>query len=100
MLRAGDYVALIRHATATAGREGSEARPDDCETQRKLTDQGRAEARTLGERFRAEGVRVGKVLTSLWCRCRETATLMDVGTPEVATVFNAPHLLPPNAPPN
>ena len=42
----------------------------------------------LGARFRAHGVRVEKVLSSEWCRCRDTATLMDLGAVETAPTFN------------
>jgi phosphohistidine phosphatase SixA len=88
-LRAGGQVALVRHA-ATAGGAGDPAgfRLDDCATQRNLTDKGRSEARRLGERFRAERVSVAKVLSSQWCRCRETAALMDLGPAELAATFN------------
>ena len=48
---------------------------DDCALQRNLDDQGRAEARRLGEQFRSSNTRVGAVLSSQWCRTRETARL-------------------------
>ena len=88
-LRAGGHVALVRHA-ATAGGAGDPPglRIDDCATQRNLTDKGRNEARRLGERFRAAGVAVGKVMSSQWCRCRETAALMDLGPIEPAATLN------------
>jgi phosphohistidine phosphatase SixA len=88
-LRAGGHVALVRHA-ATAGGAGDPPgfRLEDCATQRNLTDTGRADARALGERFRAHGVAVDKVLSSEWCRCRDTAMLMGVGPIEIAPTFN------------
>jgi phosphohistidine phosphatase SixA len=88
-LRDGSRVALVRHA-ATPGGVGDPPgfRLDDCATQRPLTEKGRAQARQLGERFRAERIVVGKVLSSQWCRCRETAALMDVGPIEEAPTFN------------
>ena len=88
-LRAGGHVALVRHA-GTGGGSGDPPgfRLDDCATQRNLTDKGRAEAGLLGERFRAEAVAVGKVLSSQWCRCIETVALMGLGTPELAPTFN------------
>jgi broad specificity phosphatase PhoE len=88
-LRAGGHVALVRHA-ATAGGAGDPPgfRLEDCATQRNLTDKGRSDARQLGERFRAEGVAVGKVMSSQWCRCRETAALMDLGPIEPAATLN------------
>jgi phosphohistidine phosphatase SixA len=88
-LRAGGTVALIRHA-ATPGGVGDPPgfRLEDCTTQRNLTDKGRAQARWLGERFRAERIAVTKVLSSQWCRCRETAALMDIGSIEEAATLN------------
>lgn len=88
-LRAGGYVALVRHA-GTAGGSGDPPgfKLEDCATQRNLTDKGRAQARALGERFRAERVAVGKVLSSQWCRCRETAALMGLEEIEPAPTFN------------
>ena len=88
-LRADGYVALIRHASAP-GPVGDPAdyKLDDCATQRNLSEQGRAEARALGERFRMQGVKIGKVVSSQWCRCRQTAELMNIGPVEVAPAFN------------
>ena len=86
---AGGHVALVRHA-GTVGGAGDPPgfRLDDCATQRNLTLKGRGEARRLGELFRIQEVPVGKVLSSQWCRCIETVTLMGLGTPELAPTFN------------
>ena len=88
-LRGDGHVALIRHASAP-GPAGDPAdyKLDDCATQRNLSEQGRAEARVLGERFRTERVKVGKVVSSQWCRCRQTAELMNIGPIEDAPTFN------------
>ena len=88
-LRADGYVALIRHASAP-GPAGDPAdyKLDDCATQRNLSEQGRTEARALGERFRTQRVKVGKIVSSEWCRCRQTAELMNIGPVEVAPTFN------------
>jgi broad specificity phosphatase PhoE len=75
-LRTGGLVILMRHASTVAGLGDPKGlRIGDCATQRNLSDEGRAEARRIGERFRAERVPIAQVLTSPWCRCRETAML-------------------------
>ncbi|MGC2438582.1 MAG: histidine phosphatase family protein, partial [Pseudolabrys sp.] len=81
--------ALILHASAP-GPAGDPAdyTLDDCATQRNLSEQGRAEARALGERFRTQQVKVGKIVSSQWCRCRQTAELMNIGPVEDAPTFN------------
>jgi phosphohistidine phosphatase SixA len=88
-LRSGGHVALVRH-TATAGGAGDPPgfRLEDCATQRNLVDKGRDQARRLGERFRAEGIAVGKVMSSQWCRCQETAALLALGPVEMSATFN------------
>lgn len=51
----------------------------DCSTQRNLSDAGRAEARAVGDRLRAAGVKFDRVLSSEWCRTIETAKLLALG---------------------
>jgi broad specificity phosphatase PhoE len=46
-----------------------------CETQRNLDEQSRAEARAIGQAVRALGIPVGAVLSSGYCRTRDTAAL-------------------------
>ena len=48
---------------------------EDCATQRNLTDQGRAEARALGEHVKRLKIPIGEVLASPYCRTMETARL-------------------------
>jgi len=83
-LAKGGHVALIRHGNAPPGYGGDPPgfRIDDCKMQRNLDDQGRGEARALGEAFRTHGVRLDRILSSPWCRCLETARLMAVGPVE------------------
>ena len=57
-----------------------EFRIGDCETQRNLDDEGRAQARRFGERLRKAGVeKEAAVYSSQWCRCMETAELLGLG---------------------
>ncbi len=75
LLARGGQVILLRHATAPGVGDPPGFRLDDCATQRNLSAEGREEARRIGETFRARGVPVGRVLSSRWCRCLETARL-------------------------
>jgi phosphohistidine phosphatase SixA len=88
-LRGDGHVALIRHAPAP-GPVGDpfDYKLDDCTTQRNLSEQGRAEAQALGARFRMQQVKVGKVVSSQWCRCKQTAELMNIGPVEDVPTFN------------
>lgn len=74
-LRAGGAVMVIRHARAPGVGDPPEFRLDDCATQRNLSEDGREQARGIGLRLRAENVRIGRVLSSRWCRALDTARL-------------------------
>lgn len=75
-LRAGGLVLLVRHAETDPGAGDPPGfRLEDCATQRNLNAAGRDQARRFGEALRRERVPVERVLSSEWCRCRDTATL-------------------------
>ena len=82
-LRQGGYIIYMRHGPTNKAEQpkeqallkAGEFRLDDCSTQRKLSAEGREEARRIGEAFASRGIPVGEVLSSQWCRCLETARL-------------------------
>ena len=73
--RSGGVALLMRHATAPGTFDPDGFRLNDCPTQRNLSDAGRDEARRIGAHLKKRGIIPGEVLTSQWCRCRETAAL-------------------------
>jgi phosphohistidine phosphatase SixA len=75
----GGHVALMRHALAPGTGDPEHFRLDDCSTQRNLDQTGREQARRTGQAFRERGVEIGRVLSSQWCRCLETAELLALG---------------------
>lgn len=82
-------IILFRHAIAPGVGDPEQFRLNDCATQRNLDDAGRAQARAIGDQLRKANIKVGKVLSSQWCRTRETATLLNVGTPVDEPAFNS-----------
>ena len=82
-------IVLFRHATAPGTGDPAGFVLGDCATQRNLDEKGRAEARAIGEGFERRGIAVGRVLTSQWCRARETAELAFPGRPEEEPAFNS-----------
>ena len=83
------HVLLLRHAHAPGSGDPEGMVMGDCATQRNLDERGRAQAKALGERLRAAGLMGVRVYTSQWCRCRETARLLDVGTVEELVALNS-----------
>jgi hypothetical protein len=78
-LRQGGVVIAFRHM-----------RLDDCRTQRNLGEAGRAQAQRLGRWFGEQRLVPEQVLSSPWCRCRDTATLA-FGRGEVWAPLGSPH---------
>jgi broad specificity phosphatase PhoE len=74
-LRTSGAVVVLRHSYAPGAFDPPDARLDDCSTQRNLDDNGRAQARRIGEVFRRKGIAVAAVLSSPRCRCLDTARL-------------------------
>ena len=83
------YVVLIRHALAPGTGDPSNFQLDDCSTQRNLSEEGQAQANRIGEAFRSRQIPVARVLSSQWCRCLETAELMDLGAVEPLPALNS-----------
>jgi broad specificity phosphatase PhoE len=79
VLAEGHGVAMIRHALAPGIGDPAHFDIDDCDTQRNLSDPGREQARRLGSRFHDNGIHGAAVYSSQWCRCMETAELLDLG---------------------
>jgi len=79
-LKAGGHVVYIRHAD-----EGRDSRDSSTEwwrcgaTLAVLSDEGRAQARAVGEGFRRNGIKVDRVLSSEYCRVEQTAELLHLG---------------------
>ena len=79
-LRTGrGYVVMLRHALAPGTGDPAGFRLGDCSTQRNLSAEGRRQAIAIGAQWRRERMPVDRVLTSRWCRARDTARLLAVG---------------------
>jgi phosphohistidine phosphatase SixA len=81
--------ALMRHAIAPGTGDPAEFTLGDCTTQRNLDDTGREQARQTGERIRAMGIELTSILTSQWCRCVDTARLLDLGPVQEEPALNS-----------
>ncbi len=93
-LRSGAAVAMIRHAVAPGIGDPDHFRLDDCATQRNLSAEGQRQAQAIGAAFRANDITAAQVLSSRWCRCLDTARLLDLGTvqpfPPLDSFFSTP----------
>lgn len=76
LVREGSQVVLMRHARVTGETEPMDFAIANCATQRRLSEQGRTQARRIGALFAARAAPVDRVLASRTCRATETATLV------------------------
>lgn len=84
MLKDGNSLVFIRHAQTTPGvGDPPNMKLADCSTQRNLDDTGRRQAAALGEAWRKRNLPIGRVLSSPWCRCIDTASLAFVRPPAI-----------------
>ena len=74
-LKEGGKLIFIRHAYAPGNGDPNNFNLKDCSTQRNLSEDGRKQAQQIGEFFRKNKIKIEKVLSSEWCRCKETAKI-------------------------
>jgi len=72
-------VVFMRHALAPGNGDPNHFDLDSCATQRNLDEEGRQQAKRIGEKLRDREVRFAAIYSSEWCRCRETAELLNMG---------------------
>ena len=72
-LQKGGKLIFIRHAYAPGGGDPDNFDINDCNTQRNLSDSGRVQSQKIGNFFKKNKISIGKVYSSEWCRCKETA---------------------------
>ena len=72
-------VIFFRHALAPGFGDPAKFRVDDCATQRNLDWRGREQSKRIGNVFKSLEFATDIVHSSPWCRCLETARLMDIG---------------------
>lgn len=83
------YIVIMRHAEAPGTGDPANFKLGDCSTQRNLSASGRAQATELGQEFRRRKIQVIRVLSSQWCRCLETARLLNLGRVEPFSALNS-----------
>lgn len=91
-LQKGGYIIYFRHGRTQLDQVGLETgnRAEGkinfarCDTQRNLSDEGRAELKAAGEAFRQAAIPLDKTYASPYCRTKETAAFLVAGTPSGA----------------
>ncbi len=72
-LQDGGKIVMIRHAYAPGSGDPNNFSIKDCSTQRNLSKNGILQSKMIGKFFRENQIPIDIVLTSEWCRCKDTA---------------------------
>ena len=73
ILRDNGKIIFIRHAYAPGGGDPDGFDIANCASQRNLNSEGIAQSKRIGKFFEENDIIIDKVLSSEWCRCKETA---------------------------
>jgi len=91
-LKDGKKIIFIRHAYAPGNGDPNNFNLNDCSTQRNLSENGKNQAKYIGIFFTKNKIKIDKVLSSEWCRCKETAKIAfkDYSTNNFLNSFYSP----------
>ena len=99
-MQEGGAVLMIRHAEAPGTGDPAGFILDECRTQRNLNEDGKQQARAIGDWLRDRGTQHARVFSSQWCRCLDTARLMDLGEVRPLSPLNSFYQRPQEREPN
>ena len=78
-LKESNKLIFIRHSIAPGSGDPINFDILDCSTQRNLNYLGINQSKKIGQFFLKNNIKIDKVISSQWCRCKETATLLNMG---------------------
>ena len=75
ILKKKNNIIFIRHAIAPGNGDPPNFDISDCSTQRNLSKEGELQALKIGNFFKKNEIKLTKVVSSEWCRCKDTAKI-------------------------
>ena len=88
----GRHVLLMRHADAPGFGDPKGYQLNQCATQRNLGEAGKRQSQIIGQWLKSQGISNARVFSSPWCRCLDTAKLLNLGpvttAPELGSFFD------------
>ncbi len=85
----GQHVLLMRHADAPGFGDPAGYQLDQCSTQRNLGEYGKKQAALIGVWLKQQGITSANVMSSPWCRCIDTAKLLNLGKVQLAPALGS-----------
>ena len=88
-LKEGGKLIFIRHAYAPGNGDPKNFDINNCLTQRNLNDEGRKQSAEIGKFFIKHNIPINNVISSEWCRCKETASIAFYGNYQTKFFLNS-----------
>jgi len=83
-LQDGQHVLLMRHADAPGYGDPAGYIIGQCSTQRNLDEYGKKQSKAIGVWLSQQGIKSAEIFSSPWCRCLDTANLLNIGPVKIA----------------
>ena len=90
------HVLMLRHAIAPGYGDPDNIKIGDCNTQRNLDSSGRQQSTEIGNWLRQYDIQPSAIYSSQWCRCLETAQLLNLGEVNELNALNSFFQMPQN----
>ena len=85
----GQHILLMRHADAPGYGDPAGYQLNKCSTQRNLDDRGKKQSIIIGQWLSKQGINSANVISSVWCRCVDTAKLLNKGAITTSPALNS-----------
>ena len=72
-------IIFLRHSIAPGFGDPDYFNLNNCSTQRNLNEEGILQSKNIGAYFKSNNIRFSEVLSSEWCRCKDTVREMKIG---------------------
>ena len=95
-MQSGSHILMLRHAIAPGFGDPENIKIGDCDTQRNLDNRGREQSIQIGNWLRKNNIKPKAIYSSQWCRCLETARLLDLGEVKELSALNSFFEMPQN----
>ncbi len=83
------HILMIRHAIAPGFGDPDNIQIGDCSTQRNLDESGRKQSKQIGAWLKSHNITPSAIYSSQWCRCLDTARLLDLGDVKELPALNS-----------
>lgn len=99
-MQSNGHILMLRHSIAPGFGDPDNIQIGDCSTQRNLDESGRNQSKNIGAWLKLNNIKPSAIYSSQWCRCLDTARLLNIGEVEELPSLNSFFQMTENREPN